>query len=144
MINVSSAARKGFTLIELMITITIIGILGAILVPAGLNQLKTASIKSTRTNLLAIKNSITQYQLAVGQPPSRLKDLVKAPADEKLKKRWTGPYLGDKTEVPEDPWYNAYQYKLNPSGAPHQYELYSFGPDGKGSPKAEWIDVWAI
>jgi len=141
MTNVSGSARKGFSLIELLIVITILGVLSAILAPVGFNLVKDARIKSAKTNLLAIKNAISQYQLAVGQWPSRLKDLVKAPTEEKAKKRWTGPYF-DKENFQEDPWDNNYQYKINPTTAPHPYELYSFGPKGKGSPKEEWIDVW--
>ncbi|MDR3550555.1 MAG: type II secretion system major pseudopilin GspG [Candidatus Babeliales bacterium] len=144
MTNVSTNnAQKGFTLIELLIAITILGILSAVLVPVGMNLVENSRITGTQSNLSALESAITQYQLAVGSWPTRLKDLVIAPSDEKLKKRWSGPYL-KKVEVPEDAWGNNYQYKVSPPGAPHPYELYSFGKNGKGAPKTEWIDVWKV
>jgi len=135
--------RAGFTLIELMIAITILAIISAIAVPAVMSRLAEAKIGSAKTNLNVLKGAIMQYQLSIGQLPSRLKDLIKAPSDEKIKKKWNSPFI-EKEKSLEDPWENPYQYKVNPAGAPHQFELYSYGPNGKGSPQEEQIDVWKI
>ena len=83
---------------------------------------------------------IKLYQTHVGQYPAKLTDLVKAPSDEKAKKKWRGPYAKD--EDIEDGFENPLQYKINPAGSRTQYMLYSFGPEGRGSPESEWIGVW--
>ena len=135
--------KKGFTLIELMIAIAVFAIISLVVIPNVLKYMKDAKISSAKANLQVLKGAITQYQLSINQLPTRLTDLVKSPADEKAKKKWTGSFL-EKTEVPEDPWGEKYQYKVNAAGASHPYELYSFGENGKGAPKAEWIDVWDL
>jgi len=138
MTNVERNTQKGFTLIELMIAITVLAIMSVVVIPGFLSYLETARIGSAKENLRVFDSAITQYQLAVGQLPSRLKDLVKAPSDEKAKKKWPGSFL-KKTEIPEDPWHEQFQYKISAPGSKNQYELYSFGPKGKGSPKETWI-----
>lgn len=82
------------------------------------------------------------FNAHTGQYPARLNDLLKKPADEKIARKWEGPYLKAK-EVPEDAWGSKYVYKLTPQ-AEHKYDLYSYGPNGKGSPKEEWISVWNL
>ena len=131
-------AQKGFTLIELMIAIAVLAVLSVIVIPGVMSYLNSARMSSAKSNLRAIDNAITNYQLTVGQLPSRLKDLVKAPSDEKAKKKWPGSFF-KKAEIPEDPWGNAFQYKISPPGAKEPYELYSYGPNGKGAPSSEWI-----
>jgi general secretion pathway protein G len=81
------------------------------------------------------------YKTNINSFPPRLKDLIDKPKDERAAKKWQGPYI-DKEEVPEDPCNNKYHYKINAEGAKRPYELLSYGPNGKGSPKTEWISVW--
>ena len=139
-------SRSGFTLIELMIVIMIIGILGGILVPAVNNALKKAKAGTAKTLLMKFKSGIAEYRGDTNQYPTTLKDLLKRPksGDEKVTKKWNGPYgFEEGTEdVPEDPWGERFVYKVTPQPAKHPYELYSHGPNGKGSPKEERIDVW--
>jgi general secretion pathway protein G len=135
--------RSGFTMIELMIVIVIIGLLGGVLAPAVNNALKKARKGTTKTTLMNIKNGINRFQAELARYPSSLKDLIKRPksGDEKVTKKWDGPYYGEEgiEEVPEDPWGNKFVYKLNQPGTKPPYQLYSYGPDGKGAPKEEWI-----
>ncbi|HLC06572.1 MAG TPA: type II secretion system protein GspG [Candidatus Babeliales bacterium] len=135
--------RSGFTLMELMIVIMIIGLLGGVLAPAVNNALKKAKKGTCKTMLLNLKIGISRYQGEVGQMPATLKDLIKKPSGERVKK-WDGPYYGEEgiDAVPEDPWSNKFHYKITPPPAKHPYELLSYGPNGKGSPKDEWISVW--
>lgn len=134
--------RSGFTLMELMIVIMIIGLLGGVLAPAVNNALKKAKKGTCKTLLLNLKNGIARYQGEVGQLPLTLKDLIQKPSGERTKK-WDGPYYGEEgiKKVPEDPWNNKFHYKVT-AGGQHPYELYSDGPNGKGSPKDEHIGVW--
>lgn len=141
MTNTHKHARGGFTLIELMIAITIFAIVSIVVGQNFFGYLERAKVSRTKSDLLVLKSAITQYNLAVGKWPSRLKDLVQAPMDEKDKAKWPGSFL-EKKELPEDQWNNNYVYKVNPAGAEYPYELYSYGANGKGAPQAEWISVW--
>lgn len=138
--------RAGFTMVELMIVIVIIGLLAGVLAPAVNNALKKARKGTTKTMLMNIKNGINTFQANLARYPSSLRDLVKKPksGDERVTKKWDGPYGFEEgtEEVPEDPWGNKFVYKLNQPGTKPPYQLYSYGPDGKGSPKEQWIDVW--
>jgi general secretion pathway protein G len=137
--------RSGFSLVELMIVIVIIGLLGAVLAPKVNDALKKARKGTAKTTIMNLKGGILKYEADISKYPSSLKDLKKRPkgGDERVTKKWDGPYFGDEgDELPEDPWGNKFQYKLAQPGSKRPYELYSFGPNGKGSPKEEWISVW--
>jgi len=136
-------ARAGFTLIELMIAIAVFAIIAVVVVPNVFSFLERAKMGRAKADLLAIKGAIVQYNLAVGKWPSRLKDLIQPPTDEKDKAKWPGSFL-DKKELPEDPWGSNYVYKVSPAGAENPYELYSYGKNGKGAPQGEWISVWKL
>lgn len=145
-IALSKNNRAGFTMMELMIVIVIIGLLGGVLAPAVNNALKKARKGTAKTAVMNIKNGITRFQAELGKYPTKLKDLVVRPksGDEKVTKKWDGPYgFEEGTEdIPEDPWGEKFVYKLNQPGSKHPYELYSHGPNGKGAPKDEQIGVW--
>ncbi len=129
-------ARRGFTLIELMIVIAIIAIIGAIVVPSVTSAVRKARIKTTRVGLENVKNAIESYHADTGQYPPSLSDLKTRPSDEKAAKSWEGPYI-ERELV--DAWKNEYVYTLNPKGTQPRYELYSWGANGEGSPAEEWI-----
>jgi len=133
-------ARAGFSLMEILIAIVILGLIMAMVGPALQNTLRKGKIGTTKSTMRGFKNAISQYQMDVGQLPQALKDLIKKPRDEKAAKKWDGPYI-DKEEIPEDPFNNPFVYKLTP-GAKHPYELYSRGANGPDAPKEEWINVW--
>lgn len=143
MVHARQHARGGFTLIELMIAITIFAIVSIVVGQNFFGYIDRARVSRAKADILALKGAVTQYNLTVGKWPSRTKDLVQPPSDEKDKAKWSGPYL-EKKELPEDPWDNAYVYKLNPAGNENPYELYSYGKAGKGAPQGEWINVWKI
>lgn len=126
--------KEGFSFIELIVAIAIIGILAVVAVPAVMRWLERAKETRTETTLNALKTSINAFQIDAGKFPTSLSDLVRKPADAK---RWRGPYL-EQTDLPEDGWGNPFIYKLNPKGAPHPYELYAESPTG------EKYSVWEI
>lgn len=116
--------------------------LSIVILPNFLSYLNSAKQTKAKQTLKTVEQAVDQFYLDAGQYPTRLKDLVNPPADEKLKKKWRqGGYFKTK-ELPQDPWDNNFQYKVNEANAEHPYELYSYGPKGKGSPKAEQISVW--
>lgn len=139
-------ARAGFTLMEILIAVMIIGLLGAMIGPALFSVYKNQQISATQASLKGIKDGIDMYKMHTGQYPNLLKDLVKKPksSDERIAKKWRGPYVGKEgaTDVPDDSFGNKLYYKLTPGGGKRPYELKSWGPNGKGSPKEEWISVW--
>jgi general secretion pathway protein G len=131
------SARAGFTLVEIMIAIAIIGLLMGLVVPAVNSAYKKAQRRTAKMSLTGLKNAITEYQRDTHQLPGKLKDLIKKPANIT---GWEEPYI-EKEEVPTDPWGNDFKYKVT-QGGKHPYELYSWGPNGQGAPKDEWINVW--
>ena len=112
----------------------------AVIAPGLFRYLETARKSNAKSTIRVLEGAITLFQAQVGQFPTKLSDLIKAPRDEKLRKKWDGPYIKQK-EIPNDPWGNKYQYRITPQGD-NSYELYSYGPKGKGATKTEWISVW--
>ena len=126
--------RQGFTLLELMIVLGVLGLIMYFLVPRFGTMLNKARVRTARLAMQTLKNSITMYKVDVGDFPERLRDLIKKPSEEKAAKKWEGPYFDDK-ELPNDPWGDSYKYDRTQTG----YDLYSYGPNGKGAPKDEYI-----
>jgi general secretion pathway protein G len=132
--------RSGFSLMEIMIAVMILGLIMAMVGPAVNNAYKKAQKRTAKSSIVSFKKAIDEYQREVQQLPTKLKDLIQKPREERAAKRWEGPYI-EKGEVPQDPWGENFVYKLTPGGK-KPYELYSYGPNKKGSPKEEWISVW--
>ncbi len=130
-------SKAGFSIIELLIAIAILAIIAFLLVPGVMDYLKSAKRKAADISIKNLESDIKLYQVHVGKYPDRLTDLIKAPTDPKIKTKWEGPYVEE--DKLTDPWDNPYQYKLNPAGSKKPYQLYSFGPEGRGSPKDDWI-----
>jgi general secretion pathway protein G len=133
--------QQGFTLIELVVVILILGILAATVGPAAFRYLTSGRENSAKTSLNALSSAIDAFHGELGSYPKKLEDLVEKPSGP-LGQKWTSPYL-QKGKLPQDPWGQDFQYKLTP-GAAHPYELYSYGASGEDAPPEEWIDVWKI
>lgn len=137
--DIKASLRQGFTLIEFVVVIALLAIFMLVVIPNVSSYIKSGKKQTTYQSLRALENAITLYNVQVGRYPARLSELVKN-TDDSVKKRWEGPYLKQK-ELPRDPWGNAYQYQITPQSV-HPYELYSYGPSGKGANKDEWLSVW--
>ncbi|EKD27179.1 MAG: hypothetical protein ACD_79C00825G0003 [uncultured bacterium] len=124
--------RQGFTLIEIMLVVILIGILAAITVPrlsGKATQAREAAAKSEIEGSLAM--SLDLYELDAGSYPTTaqgLKSLIEKPSLPPLPINWKGPYL-KKKQVPRDPWGNDYMYEC-PGKNNEDFDLSSMGPDG--------------
>lgn len=127
--------KEGFTFMELVIVIAILGILAVVVIPNAMTYLSEAKEETSRTNLGSLKTAIDSFMRKANKPPQTLKDLVRKPAD--LTARQWKKYLEGDT-VPNDGFGNPFVYKLVPDGHP-PYQLYSWGENGPGSPEDEWI-----
>jgi general secretion pathway protein G len=130
----------GFTLLELLVVMLIIGLLAGYVAPKYFSQIGKAEVKTAKAQIDAIEKSLDQYRLDVGHYPTTeqgLNALMTRPAEET---KWQGPYL--KKAVPADPWGNPYQYKS--PGEHGELDLLSFGKDGQpgGSDEAADITNW--
>lgn len=134
----TTRTQSGFSLIEILVAIAIIGIMIGAAVGA-FQYLGKASRTATDSNLQSVKLALQQFNADTGVYPTTLNDLMVKPSDPKVAKRWRGPYL--EKEV-EDGWKHPFVYQLNPKGAAHPYELYSWGSNGEGSAQEEQISVW--
>lgn len=121
---------KGFTLIEVMVVVVILGILAAIVVPQIMSRPDQAKVVKAKQDILSIENALDLYKLDNGFYPSTdqgLKALVTQPTTEPLALHWKqGGYL---KRLPEDPWGRPYEF-LNP-GTHGEIDIFSYGADGK-------------
>lgn len=131
-------ARSGFTLIELIIAISILAILALVVGPYMFRYVQEARISRTEADLRTYKSAVDTYYAKIDKYPTKLEDLISKPADVPLKK-WVAKFL-DLDEIPKDAWGNEYVYKVNPKGSAHPYDLYSYGPDGETGESV--ISVW--
>jgi general secretion pathway protein G len=131
----------GFTLLELLVVMVIIGLLASYVAPRLFDHIGKAEIKTTRAQLDAFGKALAAYRLDTGHFPSTeqsLRALVDRPSDEP---KWSGPYLS-KT-LPADPWDHPYVYR-QPGEGSHEYELLSYGKDGQrgGDGANADLSVW--
>ena len=132
----------GFSFIELVMAITIMAILVAGTVTVSVRYIAKAKVSSTNSILQGTQTAIDSFYMDTNQYPATLNDLLVAPSDAKISKKWQGPYW-TKKNVPQDSWSNELVYKVT-KGAAHPYELYSWGPNGEGSDAKEHISVWEL
>ena len=138
--NHPTRSVRGFTLIELMIAVVIIGILAAIIAPNVIGRLNDAKVSAAKQDVATLVQTLTMYKLDNSRFPSGdqgLKALVEKPAIAPLPNNWrTGGYL---PRLPNDPWGNPYQFS-NP-GLRGDIDVYSFGADGKTGGEGEGADI---
>lgn len=136
-----SLRSRGFTLIEVMVVMVILGILAAIIVPKIMNRPDQARVVAATNDIHSIVSALKLYRLDNGQYPTTrqgLKALVEKPQTDPVPSNWHA-YID---RVPQDPWGNDYHY-LNP-GVHGRVDVWSYGADGKpgGTGKNADIGSW--
>jgi len=128
---------EGFTLLELLVVIVIIGLLAGYVAPRYFSQVGKSEVQVARAQIDSLEKALDQYRLDTGRYPSvelGLKALIERPANEP---RWNGPYL--RKGVPLDPWGKPYLYRT--PGEKSEIELVSYGKDGQPGGTGENADI---
>jgi general secretion pathway protein G len=129
--------QSGFTLLELLVVMVIIGLLVGYVAPRYFAQLGKSEVKAARAQINALGKALDVYRLDTGHYPPQeagLQALVTAPSNEP---KWQGPYL--QKALPLDPWGQPYVYRI--PGEHAEYDLISYGKDGKPGGTDENADI---
>ena len=130
-------SKKGFTLIEILIVMVILGLLAALVGPKMFGKVGKSRQKAAKAQISLLETSLDTFRLDMGRYPTSdegLEALRTKPADST---KWDGPYIPKK--VPLDPWGNPYEYQL--PGENGEYDLTSFGADGTADGEDENKDI---
>ena len=132
---------RGFTLLELLVVLVIIGLLGSLVGPKLFGKADAAKVQTAQTQARMLKGALETMRLDINRFPTDaegLATLTAAPKDESIASRWKGPYLDD--VLPADPWGRPYQYSL-PGANGQPVAIYSLGADGKRGGEGNDADV---
>jgi len=133
----SIKSSQGFSLIELLVVLMILGLIASVVVPNLIGQGEKANASAAKTQIQRLAMAIDEFYLDVGRPPQNLRDLVEPPGNSSS---WNGPYV--KNALMNDPWDNPYMYRF--PGQHRTYDIYSYGQDGSpgGEGPAADINSW--
>lgn len=140
MSHVSREKGRGFTLIEIMLVVMIIGILAGFAVPRFARRGVAARITKAKADVSTMCTLLDSFQLDTGRYPTTdegLKALMERPGSLPPTSEWVGPYM---RELPNDPWGKPYQYRC-PGEVALDYDLWSYGPDGV---EGGGDDIWNV
>ncbi len=130
--------QRGFTLLELLVVMVIIGLLVGYVAPRYFAQLGKSEINAARAQIDALETALDIYRLDMGAYPEQniaLQALVQSPENNP---KWKGPYL--EKEIPLDPWGQPYNYRI--PGENGEYDLFSYGMDRKLGGSGENADIY--
>ena len=129
---------SGFTLLELLVVVAIIGLLAAFVGPRLFGHIGQSQVTAAKAQIEALSHAVDAYRIDMGRFPDAnegLQALVKAPADAS---HWHGPYLAK--DLPDDPWGRPYLYKT-PGANGREYQIESLGRDGQPGGAGEDADI---
>ncbi|MHB1403295.1 MAG: type II secretion system major pseudopilin GspG [Thiobacillus sp.] len=132
--------RRGFTLLELLVVMVIIGLLAGFVAPKYFSQIGKSEVKVARAQIDALGKALDQYRIDVGHYPTTEQGLASLVMRQPGEEKWDGPYL--QKDIPLDPWGNPYVFVM--PGEHGEYDLLSYGPDGMpgGEGQAGDITSW--
>lgn len=138
---VRRSRAAGFTLLEMLVVLVIIGLLAGLVGPRLFSKVDQSKVTTATTQVKMLRGAVENLRLDIGRYPSNdegLGLLSQAPSDAALAARWRGPYLDD--ALPQDPWGQPYRYALGgANGQP--FALYSTGSDGKRGGEGDAADL---
>ncbi|MEM7002096.1 MAG: type II secretion system major pseudopilin GspG [Pseudomonadota bacterium] len=135
--NLQPAASRGFTLLEILVVVVILGILGALIVPNVISQPEQVRIKAARSDLQSLVSALDMYRLDNFQYPSSeqgLEALVGRPSGFPEPANWNGPYI---KKLMNDPWDSPYIYEQRDG----QIVLFSLGADRQEGGEGDFADI---
>lgn len=141
-------AQRGFTLIEMLVVLLIIGLLATLVLPKFIGREEEARISTAKVQIKAIESALDGFKLDNGFYPATdqgLEALIKKPESGRIPSKWKeGGYLKP-ARIPKDPWGHEYIY-LSPGGEGREYDIISYGPDGEpgGEDKNADIESWKV
>ena len=125
---VADAGQQGFTLVEMLVVITIIGLIMGLIGPRVLNYLSESKVKAAKIQLQSFASALDLFYLDAGRFPSTSEGLTALVRQTPGVAAWNGPYLKG-GNVPKDPWNNGYLYRSPGEHGP--YDIISYGADGQ-------------
>ncbi len=128
----------GFTLLELLVVMVIIGLLAAYVGPKYFSQVGKSEIKMAQAQIDALEKALHQYRLDVGSYPATEQGLAALVTRPNNTEKWDGPYLSK--QLPVDPWGRPYVYKY-PGDRGAEFDLLSYGKDGQPGGEGEAADI---
>lgn len=132
----------GFTLLEILVVLAVIGVLAALVAPNVFRHLGTAKEATARSQIEMLGTALDAYRLDNGRYPTTeqgLAALWMEPVSEPRPLNWRGPYV--RKAVPADPWGTAYQYTSSGPTSPSSFDLLSYGADGRPGGEGEAADI---
>jgi general secretion pathway protein G len=136
--NHYSRAYYGFTLLELLVVLLIIGLLAGYVGPRYFSQIGKSSTTAARAQVEAFDKAIDQYRIDIGNFPTSQEGLAALYSQPANQPKWAGPYL--KKAIPMDPWGRPYIYKI-PGDNNRQFDIISYGKDGAPGGIGEDADI---
>ena len=136
-----SVRNRGFTLLELLVVLVIIGLLGSLVGPKLFGKADAAKVQTAQTQARMLKGALETMRLDISRFPTEAEGLTllnTAPKDESIAPRWKGPYLDD--AVPADPWGRPYQYSI-PGANGQPMAIFSLGADGTRGGEGNDADI---
>lgn len=131
----------GFTLLEMLVVLVIIGLLAGLVAPRLFSRLDASKVQAAEAQVKMLRTAVMSLQLDLGRVPSGEEGLAllsTPPGDAREAALWRGPYLDGK--LPLDPWGHAYQYAV-PGADSQPFALYSFGADGRAGGTGDAADI---
>jgi general secretion pathway protein G len=135
--RLNRSSEEGFTLLELLVVIVIIGLLAGYVGPKYFSQLGKSEVTAARAQIEAFEKALDTFRLDVGRYPLAEEGLSALLAQPSAATKWNGPYL--KKEIPKDPWGNVYIYRS--PGSKGEFEIISYGKDGQSGGAGDNADI---
>jgi len=138
----SRGSRSGFTLVELLLVLVILGLLAAVVLPKFSGTTERGRVTAAETQVAAFKTALAAYEVDMGSFPKGrggLVDLIEKPRNAI---HWHGPYL-QSDSIPKDPWGNDYCYECPGRHNPNSFDLVSPGPDGRAGTDDD-VSNWTL